>query len=441
MIFRTAILVSLLGAIALAACLVPRGKPLQTAPPVVEPFHASDIYAVGEDVGWNLKLDAGSASPWGKCSYTLKENNATLLKEGEIDLTGGTASISISVKEPAMVFLTVAPSGGGHPRTFGAAVEPTKLRPVAPRPKDFDAFWRGKVKELEAVSPNPVLTPGDSGNSQIEFDILRMDHVGGHHVYGQLAKPKRSGKFPALLILQWASPPYPLQKPWVVGPASQGWLTLNIEPHDVMPDQPQAYYNALPRELKNYNSIGWDDRDKSYFLQMYLADYRAVDYLASRPDWDGKTLVVMGTSMGGQQSLCVAGLHPKVTHVLVEEPSGCDLCAALHGRQTGYPSFPADNPKVMAAAPYFDCINFAFHIRAEALVAMGFTDTIAPPTGIWTAFNLIRGPKEAEPMTEAPHNNIATRLQQRRWDTRSADWLSALASGEKVTLVKADGLQ
>jgi cephalosporin-C deacetylase-like acetyl esterase len=39
---------------------------------------------------------------------------------------------------------------------------------------------------------------------------------------------------------------------------------------------------------------------------MYLGDYRAVEYLASLPDWDGKTLVVMGTSMGGQQSLCVA---------------------------------------------------------------------------------------------------------------------------------------
>ena len=112
----------------------------------------------------------------------------------------------------------------------------------------------------------------------------------------------------ALVIFQWASPPYPLQKSWVTQYASAGWLALNIEPHDVLPDQPKSYYDALPKRIKEYQSIGNDDRDNSYFLQMYLADYRAVDYIAGRPDWDGKTLVVMGTSMGGQQSLCVAGL-------------------------------------------------------------------------------------------------------------------------------------
>jgi len=40
---------------------------------------------------------------------------------------------------------------------------------------------------------------------------------------------------------------------------------------------------------------------------MYLRDSRAIDYIASRPDWDGKTIVVMGTSMGGHQSLVAAG--------------------------------------------------------------------------------------------------------------------------------------
>ena len=118
----------------------------------------------------------------------------------------------------------------------------------------------------------------------------------------QLAKPAREGKFPALLIYQWASPPYPLQKPWVTERAAEGWLTLNVEPHDVPSDMPQAFYDALPRIIKRYNTIGHLSRDESYFLRMYLGDHRAVEYLASRPDWDGKTIVVMGTSMGGQQS-------------------------------------------------------------------------------------------------------------------------------------------
>jgi lysophospholipase L1-like esterase/pimeloyl-ACP methyl ester carboxylesterase len=210
-------------------------------------------------------------------------------------------------------------------------------------------------------------------------------------------------------------------------------LTLNIEPHDVLPDQPQDYYRALPQALKNYQSIGQDDRDKSYFLQMYLADYRAVEYITHRPDWDGKTLVVMGTSMGGQQSLCVAGLHPKITHVIVEEPSGCDMNAALHGRQGGYPNFPSGDPRVMETARYFDAVNFASRIRAKSLVAMGFVDTIAPPAGIWTAFNQIKGAKEAAPMFDAPHNNTATQEQQRPYTSRATEWLATLVRGGEVT--------
>jgi cephalosporin-C deacetylase-like acetyl esterase/lysophospholipase L1-like esterase len=287
---------------------------------------------------------------------------------------------------------------------------------------------------LRDVPANPVLTPGDSGDPKVEYATVRMDHVNGVHVYGQIAKSKREGKFPALVIFQWASPPYPLQKEWVTSRAAAGWLTLNIEPHDVLPTEPPAYYAALPKAIKEYQSIGQDDRNKSYFLQMYLADVRAVDYLASRPDWDGKTLVVMGTSMGGQQSLAVAGLDEKVTHVIVNEPAGCDTNAALHGRQEGYPNFPSNNPKVMETARYFDAVNFASNIKVPSLVAMGFVDTVAPPAGIWTAFNQIKGPKEVAPMIDSSHNHLATAAQQHPFTSRSAQWLELLGKGETLSM-------
>jgi cephalosporin-C deacetylase-like acetyl esterase len=410
------------------------------------PYHASGIYNVGDTVGWRVTAPDGTPRAAGLYTYTVKTNNLDVVKTGTLDLSTGKATIEASVDEPAMLYVSVArppdanadASGGPfgrrrRPIALGAAVAPTKLLPVAPRPADFDAFWQAKIEMLKAIPANPVLTPGDSGSPDIEFDIVKMDHVNGTHVYGQLAKPNKPGKFPALLILQWASPPYPLQKSWVTGHARNGWLVLNIEPHDVLPDQPVDYYAALPQAIKNYQSIGEDDRDKSYFLQMYLADYRAAEYLASRPDWDGKTLVVMGTSMGGQQSLCVAGLNPRVTHVIVDEPAGCDMNGALHGRQSGYPNFPANDPRVMATAPYFDPINFAPHITATCLVAMGFVDTTAPPAGIWTAFDEIPGPKEAAPMVDSPHNNLATPAEQQPYNARSAEWLRTLVTGETVT--------
>ncbi len=123
---------------------------------------------------------------------------------------------------------------------FGAAVAPRKLQPVAPKPGDFDAFWKAKIAGLEAIPENAVLTPGESYSPDVDYATIQMDHVNGTHVYGQLAKPKTPGKHPAILVLQWASPPYPLQKPWVIELAKQGWLALNIEPHTTycQPRQP-----------------------------------------------------------------------------------------------------------------------------------------------------------------------------------------------------------
>ncbi|HLK15269.1 MAG TPA: acetylxylan esterase [Fimbriimonadaceae bacterium] len=413
--------------------------------PIFTPYHASGIYDVGETVGWTVSLPEGVAPPAGRVAYSVRRNNFEPIKSGELDLSSGKATIELPADQPSMVYvqLTLPPSNeadpapGFRPRrplVAGAAIAPSKLKPVVARPADFDAFWSAKLADLGRIPMNPELTPGDAGRSDVDFSILKMDHLDGGHIYGQLAEPKAPGKHPALLLLQWASPPYPLQKSWVTDRAAEGWLTLDIEPHDVLPNQPQAYYDALPRELKNYTSIGQEDRDKSYFVRMYLADYRAVEYLAGRPDWDGKTLVVMGTSMGGQQSVCVAGLNRRITHMIVEEPSGCDLNAGLHGRQPGYPSFPLNSPKAMETARYVDAVNFAPKIRAKCLVAMGFLDTIAPPAGIWTAFNLIRSPKVVAPMVNAPHNNTATAEEQRPYTSRAAEWLRALASGHQPTL-------
>jgi lysophospholipase L1-like esterase len=162
---------------------------------------------------------------------------------------------------------------------------------------------------------------------------------------------------------------------------------------------------------------------------MYLADYRAIEYLASRPDWDGKTLVVTGTSMGGQQSLCAAGLNPRVTALVVNEPAGADANGPLHGRASGYPNWPADDPQIMRTAQYFDTVNCAMRIKVPSLVSMGFVDTAAPPVGIWTAFNQIRAPKQAVPMIDSPHNNLATPGQQLPYTRRSAEWLGLLVQG------------
>ncbi len=398
---------------------------------LLTPFKPSGIYALGERAGWSVALPAAAADA-PSYSYTIRKNNFDLIKTGKLDLSQP-ATIEVSLNEPAMLYVEVRSSDpAAKVHVLGAAIAPEKLQPVVPRPRDFDRFWEDKIRMLEKVPTNPVLTPGTSDKPEVDYFTLQMDHINGKHIYGQIAKPGKPGKFPGLVIFQWASPPYPLQKEWVTDRAAEGWLAVNIEPHDVLPDQPKAYYDALPQELKQYQAIGRDDREQNYFLQMYLADYRAVEYLASRPDWDGKTLIATGISMGGQQSLCVAALHSKVTGVIVHVPAGADSNGPLHGRASGFPNWPADDPKAMRTGLYFDTVNCAPRIRVPTLVSMGFLDTVTPPVGIWTAFNQIPGPKEAVPLVEAAHNHQSTPEQQAPYLMRSAEWMRTLLAGGNV---------
>jgi cephalosporin-C deacetylase len=411
------------------------------APPLTAtPLNKNGIYEVNDKAGWTFSLAAGAPAPAGPYTYSVKTNNADTIKQGELDLASGKATLEVTLDKPAMLYVTVNPPagaaggapgsrgrgrGGNGALTLGAAIAPTKLQPSAPRPADFDAFWDGKLRALAQVPMNPVATPKDGAPQGVELVTIKLDSLNSH-AQGYLAKPAKEGKFPAIAVFEWAGV-HALNTATVTSLANQGFLAFNVESHDMAPDVSTA--------PQNYAGIGNTDKEQSYFLNMYLRDVRAMEYLQSRPDWDGKTLAVMGTSMGGQQSFCTAGLlKDKVTHLIVHVPAGSDTNAALHGRQAGYPNWPSNNLKIMETALYFDPVNFAPGIKARCLVSMGFIDTIAPAVGIWTTFNQIAGPREAAPMIDAAHNNQSTAGQQMPYTARSAEWLSAIAKGQPITV-------
>jgi cephalosporin-C deacetylase-like acetyl esterase len=235
------------------------------------------------------------------------------------------------------------------------------------------------------------------------------------HAHGYLARPARPGRFPALVLFEHAGL-HPLLRETALERAAEGWLAFNVSAHDAAPD-------AVADVPAAYESVGSTSRDTSYFLEMYLRAARAIDYIVSRDDWDGRTIVVMGTSMGGQQALAAAALNRRVSMVLVNEPSGADSNGPLHGRQAGYPNWSTDNPLIMRAALYFDIVNLAPRITAPTVVAIGFVDQTAPPAGIWAAFNQIVASKEVIAMTESDHD---TPEKQEAWTARSSDLLSAI---------------
>ena len=388
-----------------------RAQTLPNVNLVLVPFHASNIYKTGERVGWTVRASLGAA--YTKYSYEIRENNLKVLKSGVLDVSSGEGTIETTLDHPGMIYARLSfigappPTGPTAPQeldkmTVGAAVAPERIRSPVPKPADFDSFWAGKLALLKQVPINPRLEPASTDQAGVELSTVTLDSLNSQ-VHGYLAVPKSGGKHPAIIFYQYAGV-YPLQKSTVTDRAAEGWLAFDVDSHDMAPDQATAPHD--------YARIGNDDRETSYFLNMYLRDTRALDYIQSRSDWDGKTIVIMGTSMGGQQSFATAGLNPgRVTAMIVCVPAGADFSGDLHGSRRGFPNWPVDDPKVVETARYFDAVNFASAVKAESLVALGFIDTTSPPFGVFSAFNQIGAPKEAVPMPQSDHNNVTPQAQ------------------------------
>lgn len=411
------------------------------------PYHISGIYDVGETVGWTVT--PGPTPPTYAYKWTIRRNNAVVLKEGKLDLSSDKATIEIVADQPEMIYVAIeayeeltpptstAPAGetprftGGNAGrntgfyAVGAAVAPKKIGLSTPRPTDFDAFWDSKLAAQAKIPINPVLTAVETDTPGVEINMFQLDALGSK-AHGYVAKPAREGKFPAVIQLQYAGV-YALNVGAVARRAAEGWLIINVDSHDKLPSDPSGNVS------RTYQAIGNTDRETSYFLSMYLRDSRVLDYLLSRSDWDGKTIVLMGGSMGGQQSLALAGLRPeKISAVLVCVPAGADSNGDLHGRKAGYPNWPSDNPDAMKTALYFDTVNFASRIKAPVMAAMGFIDTISPPAGVWTMLNQIPGPVEALPMIESEHDNL-TPDKVRACAARTSEVLDLLVHGGQFT--------
>jgi cephalosporin-C deacetylase-like acetyl esterase len=307
-------------------------------------------------------------------------------------------------------------------------------RPRRGGPRRFDAFWKGKIGELQAVPAAPVLEPVATDDAKVDLWKITLANINGTHINGYLARPKGDAPCPAQLIVQWAGV-YPLDKNFAIGQARSGWLSLNIIAHDLPVDREKAFYEELKTgALNDYPHIGANDRNKSYFLRMYLSCYRAADYLAGRADWNRQTLAVTGSSQGGLQAIVTAALHPAVTTVVAEVPAGCDHAGMKVGRAPGWPTWVgtvsgAEAEARLKAAGYYDVVNFAARVKVPTLIGMGLIDTTCPPAGVFAMANNLSGSKHLVIIPTADHAKGRESFQP----TRNA-WLTAARDGNPLPL-------
>ncbi len=71
------------------------------------PYHANGIYKIGETVGWTVT--SGPDAPTYVYKWTIRRDNAVVLKEGKLDLSTGKDTIEIVGDQPEMIYVAIEP--------------------------------------------------------------------------------------------------------------------------------------------------------------------------------------------------------------------------------------------------------------------------------------------------------------------------------------------
>lgn len=377
------------------------------APLTVKSDRSSAICKQGETVVFEVQLAADSPlAEDAELAWKISKDGVPPVQTGTVRLVDGKATITGKLGEPGHLLCSVTGTAGDRVVTAlaGAAIDPLGIKPSMPAPDDFDAFWTEQKKRLAAVPLNSRLTPvrAKAATNTECFDV-QVDCAGGTPVSGYYARPAAAQpkSLPIILLAHGAgvgSSSLLTATTW----SSRGFLAMDINAHGIPNGKPAQFYKDLEAgRLKDYRHLGRESREQCYFLGMFLRVIRAIDFLTAQPEWDGRTVVVYGSSQGGFQALAAGGLDERVSFIAAGVPAGCDHTGVVVGRVNGWPKLvPQDaddkpNTTILQAARYFDCVNFAARAKAKgAFLTVGFIDQTCPATTVYAAYNSLRVPKQ-----------------------------------------------
>jgi cephalosporin-C deacetylase len=376
---------------------------------IVAPDHRDWTYQVGETARFAVSVTADNEPVDG---VTVFYSVGPDMFPGEktaaaLPLSGLT--VAGTMREPGFLRCIVMAQVGGHSYKGSgtAAFSPELIKPTQVEPPDFDAFWAAGKADLEKVPIDARMTLlPEACTSTVDVYHVSFRTAGpkglyAPRIYGILCQPRAPGRYAAILKVPGAG-----VRPYFGDPdlAAKGAIVLEIGIHGIPVNLPKEVYDELGAgALSGYWLFNFDDRDHYYYRRVYLGCVRANDFLTSLPNWDGKRLLVMGASQGGQLTLATAALDPRVTGLSATHPAFCDVSGELHGRAGGWPhpfmpqpdgspSAQATPPKIATAA-YYDIANFARRIRVPGYYNWGYNDETCPPTSAYAIYNEITAPK------------------------------------------------
>lgn len=293
----------------------------------------------------------------------------------------------------------------------GAGVAVADLRQHVPEPADFDAWWAKQKKLLAAVPVKADLQKHKTVNGCDIFK-LSVDCVGPRPVTGYLfipvnAAPKSCRARVAFQGYGFYQQGCPEWATWGCVSGKEIFLEINAHGYELGKDK--AYYDVFGDSIKSSKytyAFSPDENarpETAYFRFMAFRVMRALEYMKTRPEWNGKDLIAEGGSQGGLQTSWAAGLDPDVTLARPSIVWCCDLGATEPGGRLHGPWYIQHT----AGIDYFDAVN---HIkRAKCPVEIpraGLGDYTCPPSGLAVYFNAIPTPKSINWVQGSRHGYV-----------------------------------
>lgn len=402
---------------------VPPGAALRaaTARVVVTPDHRDWTYKIGEPVHFAVSVTADN-EPIDNVSITYTvgpDMYPGVKKTVPLPLSGLVIDAGSMTTPGFLRCIVTADVAGHHYRGLAtAAFAPEQIKYTQTEPADFDAFWDAGKAELAKIPMDAKMTLlPDACTSTVDVYHVSFRTIGpkgpiGARIYGILCQPRAPGHYPAVLKVPGAG-----VRPYFGDPelAAKGVIVLEIGVHGIPVNMAKEVYDELGAgALNGYWLFQFDDKEHYYYHRIYLSCIRANDFLTSLPGWDGKNLLVMGASQGGQLTIVTAALDHRVTGLSATHPAFCDVSAELNGRAGGWPHpFRAEpdgtpaaqaTPAKITTATYYDTVNFAKRLKVPGYYNWGYNDETCPPTAAFAAYNTITAPKTLGVTLELGHS-------------------------------------
>ena len=384
---------------------------------MVTPDHKDWNYRVGEKATFTVQvLKSSTLLDNVQVDYEAGPDMYPDVKKSTILKDGTMKYVTPVTKKPGFYRFKVKAhvEGKDYEGLSTAAFSPESLVPYAQCPKDFDGFWAKALHEARQNDLNPTRTllPERCTNDVNVYEVSYVNNQWGSRMYGILCIPVKAGKYPALLRVPGAGVrPYSGD----VYTASKGAITLEIGVHGIpVTMEQQVYDRLLNGALNGYWDSNVDDPDKNAYKRIVTGAVRAVDYIASLPEWNGETLGVTGASQGGFLSIAVAALDKRVTFMGAVHDAMCDYEAETHGVAGGWPHYflyGDKETKKVEGARYYDGVNFARRLTCDCWFSFGYNDEVVPPTSSYGTYNIVTAPKKLSVYQQTAHF-----WYQEQWD-------------------------